>query len=222
MRIINSVIIHSFKCFPTMSIIFFCLCHYCEGRGGLRLLQVFQALSIFPRDMPSQCTYAASFGWSWGPLMVTVAALSCEIFTIKIRPTGQSISVGVNFSTTFVLSQTFLTMLCHFQYGSILVLCWLDCDSDPFYSSFLAILCMQYGKVISSGAGLLKGYSSNNFNISNAILDFILMLTVNIMKLFSSLYALDILHKQTLISLMKKSQRILLINNDTKNRKFIY
>lgn len=32
----------------------------------------------------------------------------------------QNISVAFNFATTFVLSQTFLTMLCHFTYGAFL------------------------------------------------------------------------------------------------------
>ncbi|KAI9094513.1 hypothetical protein K1719_026633 [Acacia pycnantha] len=63
------------------------------------------------------CLYAAGFGWSWGPLSWLVPS---EIFPMKIRSTGQSISVAVNFVTTFVLSQTFLTMLCHFRYGAFL------------------------------------------------------------------------------------------------------
>ncbi|KAK8681530.1 hypothetical protein V6N13_053932 [Hibiscus sabdariffa] len=63
------------------------------------------------------CIYAAGFGWSWGPLSWLVPS---EILPIKIRPTGQSISVAVNFATTFVLSQTFLSMLCHFKYGAFL------------------------------------------------------------------------------------------------------
>ncbi|KAM6543916.1 hypothetical protein CsatB_008363 [Cannabis sativa] len=63
------------------------------------------------------CTYAAGFGWSWGPLSWLIPS---EIFPMKIRATGQSISVAVNFGTTFVLSQTFLTMLCHFKYGTFL------------------------------------------------------------------------------------------------------
>ncbi|KAJ8747424.1 hypothetical protein K2173_001003 [Erythroxylum novogranatense] len=63
------------------------------------------------------CFYAAGFGWSWGPLSWLIPS---EIFPMKIRPTGQSISVAVNFATTFVLSQTFLTMLCHFKFGTFL------------------------------------------------------------------------------------------------------
>ncbi|KAH7524401.1 hypothetical protein FEM48_Zijuj06G0115300 [Ziziphus jujuba var. spinosa] len=63
------------------------------------------------------CIYAAGFGWSWGPLTWLVPS---EIFPLKIRSPGQSISVCVNFATTFVLSQTFLTMLCHFKYGTYL------------------------------------------------------------------------------------------------------
>ncbi|OMO94315.1 Sugar/inositol transporter [Corchorus olitorius] len=72
------------------------------------------------------CIYAAGFGWSWGPLSWLIPS---EIFPIKIRPTGQSISVAVNFATTFVLSQTFLTMLCHFKYGTFL-----------FYAGWIALM----------------------------------------------------------------------------------
>lgn len=63
------------------------------------------------------CIYAAGFGWSWGPLSWLIPS---EIFPMKIRTTGQAISVAVNFATTFVLAQTFLTMLCHFKYGTFL------------------------------------------------------------------------------------------------------
>ncbi|XP_028757426.1 sugar transport protein 5-like [Neltuma alba] len=63
------------------------------------------------------CLYAAGFGWSWGPLSWLIPS---EIFPLKIRTTGQSISIAVNFLTTFVLSQTFLSMLCRFKYGAFL------------------------------------------------------------------------------------------------------
>ncbi|GKV41091.1 hypothetical protein SLEP1_g48670 [Rubroshorea leprosula] len=72
------------------------------------------------------CIYAAGFGWSWGPLSWLIPS---EIFPMKIRPTGQSISVAVNFAVTFVLSQTFLTMLCHFKFGTFL-----------FYAGWIAVM----------------------------------------------------------------------------------
>ena len=72
------------------------------------------------------CIYAAGFGWSWGPLSWLIPS---EIFPMKIRTTGQSISVAVNFATTFVLSQTFLAMLCHFKYGAFL-----------FYAGWIAVM----------------------------------------------------------------------------------
>ncbi|XP_043719535.1 sugar transport protein 5-like, partial [Telopea speciosissima] len=72
------------------------------------------------------CAYAAGFGWSWGPLSWLIRS---EIFPLKIRPTSQSISVAVNFATTFVLALTFLTILCHFKYGIFL-----------FYSGWIAIM----------------------------------------------------------------------------------
>lgn len=72
------------------------------------------------------CTYAAGFGWSWGPLSWLIPS---EIFPMNIRTTGQSISIATNFATTFVLSQTFLTMLCHFKFGAFL-----------FYAGWIAIM----------------------------------------------------------------------------------
>lgn len=63
------------------------------------------------------CIYAAGFGWSWGPLSWLVPS---EIFPMEIRAAGQSIAVAVNFAGTFVLAQTFLTMLCHFKFGTFL------------------------------------------------------------------------------------------------------
>lgn len=61
--------------------------------------------------------YTAGFGWSWGPLSWLIPS---EIFPLKIRTTGQSIAVGINFITLFALSQTFLAMLCHFKFGAFL------------------------------------------------------------------------------------------------------
>ncbi|KAK7385304.1 hypothetical protein VNO78_31020 [Psophocarpus tetragonolobus] len=72
------------------------------------------------------CFYAAGFGWSWGPLCWLIPS---EIFPLKIRSTGQSIAVAVQFLTVFVLSQTFLTMLCHFKFGALL-----------FYGGWIAII----------------------------------------------------------------------------------
>ncbi|KAJ8772071.1 hypothetical protein K2173_027248 [Erythroxylum novogranatense] len=72
------------------------------------------------------CVYAAGFGWSWGPLSWLIPS---EIFPIKVRPTGQSISIAVNFATTFVLSQTFLTMLCHLKFSTFL-----------FYGGWIAVM----------------------------------------------------------------------------------
>ncbi|XP_054788397.1 sugar transport protein 5-like [Prosopis cineraria] len=63
------------------------------------------------------CLYAIGFGWSWGPLTWLIPS---EIFPLRIRTTGQSISIAINFLTVFILSQTFLTMLCHFKFGVFL------------------------------------------------------------------------------------------------------
>ncbi|KAF8380541.1 hypothetical protein HHK36_028028 [Tetracentron sinense] len=56
--------------------------------------------------------YVAGFGWSWGPLGWLVPS---EIFPLEIRSAGQSITVAVSFLFTFIVAQTFLSMLCHFK-----------------------------------------------------------------------------------------------------------
>ena len=60
------------------------------------------------------CIYVAGFGWSWGPLGWLVPS---EIFPLEIRSAGQSITVAVSFLFTFIVAQTFLSMLCHFKSG---------------------------------------------------------------------------------------------------------
>jgi len=63
------------------------------------------------------CFYTGGFGWSWGPLSWLIPS---EIFPLKIRTTGQSIALAVQFIVVFILSQTFLAMLCHFKFGAFL------------------------------------------------------------------------------------------------------
>ncbi|KAK6155907.1 hypothetical protein DH2020_010155 [Rehmannia glutinosa] len=58
--------------------------------------------------------YVAGFGISWGPLGWLIPS---EIFPLEIRSAGQSVSVGVNFLFTFLVGQTFLSMLCRFKSG---------------------------------------------------------------------------------------------------------
>ncbi|MED6125261.1 Sugar transport protein 5 [Stylosanthes scabra] len=72
------------------------------------------------------CFYAAGFGWSWGPLCWLIPS---EIFPLKIRSPGQSIAIAVQLLTVFVLSQTFLRMLCHFKFGTFL-----------FYAAWIALI----------------------------------------------------------------------------------
>ncbi|POO03989.1 Sugar/inositol transporter [Trema orientale] len=86
------------------------------------------------------CIYSAGFGLSWGPLNWL---LPSEIFPTKIRPAGQSISVAVNFGTTFVLSQTFLIMLCHFKYGTFV-----------FYGGWLVAMTVFIGLFLPETKGV--------------------------------------------------------------------
>ncbi|ONK59591.1 uncharacterized protein A4U43_C08F8040 [Asparagus officinalis] len=63
------------------------------------------------------CLFVAAFGWSWGPLGWTVPS---EIFPLETRSAGQSITVSVNLFFTFVIAQSFLTLLCSFKFGIFL------------------------------------------------------------------------------------------------------
>ncbi|KAK7410526.1 hypothetical protein VNO78_01369 [Psophocarpus tetragonolobus] len=74
------------------------------------------------------CSYTAGFGWSWGPLTYLIPS---EIFPLNIRSTGQSIAIAVQFITVFILSQTFLTMLCHFKFAVFL-----------FYAGWIIIMTL--------------------------------------------------------------------------------
>ncbi|XP_074576884.1 sugar transport protein MST1-like isoform X1 [Curcuma longa] len=72
------------------------------------------------------CTYAAGFGWSWGPLSWIVPG---EIFPVEVRSAGQSISVAVNLGVTFLQAQVFLAMLCRLKAGTFV-----------FYASWVSVM----------------------------------------------------------------------------------
>lgn len=59
------------------------------------------------------CTFVSSFAWSWGALGWLIPS---ESFPLETRSAGQSVSVCVNMLFTFVIAQSFLSMLCTFKY----------------------------------------------------------------------------------------------------------
>lgn len=63
------------------------------------------------------CLFVVAFGWSWGPLGWTVPS---EIFPLETRSAGQSITVAVNLFFTFIIGQSFLSLLCAFKFGIFL------------------------------------------------------------------------------------------------------
>ncbi|XP_031386807.1 sugar carrier protein A [Punica granatum] len=63
------------------------------------------------------CLFVVAFGWSWGPLGWTVPS---EIFPLETRSAGQSITVAVNLLFTFIIGQSFLSLLCAFKFGIFL------------------------------------------------------------------------------------------------------
>lgn len=60
------------------------------------------------------CIYIAGFAWSWGPLGWLVPA---EIQPLETRAAGTAINTFVNLLMTFVVGQTFLSMLCTMKFG---------------------------------------------------------------------------------------------------------
>ncbi|KAJ7517511.1 hypothetical protein O6H91_21G027000 [Diphasiastrum complanatum] len=72
------------------------------------------------------CLFVSGFAWSWGPLGWLIPS---EIFPLEIRSAGQSITVCSNLFFTFVIAQSFLSMLCHFKYGIFL-----------FFAGFVVIM----------------------------------------------------------------------------------
>lgn len=63
------------------------------------------------------CVYISSFAWSWGPMGWLVPS---EIHTLETRAAGMSIAVAANFLFSFVIGQSFLSMLCAMRWGVFL------------------------------------------------------------------------------------------------------
>ena len=60
------------------------------------------------------CLFVAGFAWSWGPLAWLVPS---EIHPTETRAAGTAIATFCNFITTFIIGQSFLSMLCVMEFG---------------------------------------------------------------------------------------------------------
>ena len=63
------------------------------------------------------CIYISAYAWSWGPLAWLYPS---EIQPLETRSAGQGIVTMVNLAFSFVIGQTYLSMLCAFQWGIFL------------------------------------------------------------------------------------------------------
>lgn len=63
------------------------------------------------------CVFVAAFAWSWGPLGWLVPS---EIQTLETRAAGMSSAVAINFLLSFIIGQTFVSMLCAMEWGVFL------------------------------------------------------------------------------------------------------
>ncbi|KAF8392459.1 hypothetical protein HHK36_022801 [Tetracentron sinense] len=60
------------------------------------------------------CLFVAGFAWSWGPLGWLIPS---ETFPLETRTAGFAFAVSSNMLFTFIIAQSFLSMLCHMQAG---------------------------------------------------------------------------------------------------------
>ncbi|KAI4380057.1 hypothetical protein MLD38_006286 [Melastoma candidum] len=60
------------------------------------------------------CTYVMGFAWSWGPLGWLIPS---ETFPLETRTAGFAFAVSSNMVCTFIIAQSFLSMLCHMKAG---------------------------------------------------------------------------------------------------------
>lgn len=63
------------------------------------------------------CVFIAGFAWSWGPIGWLYPT---EIQPLETRAAGASVNVAANMLFTFVIGQSFLTMLCSMEWGVFL------------------------------------------------------------------------------------------------------
>ncbi|KAJ4954305.1 hypothetical protein NE237_011088 [Protea cynaroides] len=60
------------------------------------------------------CLFVMCFAWSWGPLGWLIPS---ETFPLETRTAGFSFAVSANMLFTFIIAQSFLSMLCKMQAG---------------------------------------------------------------------------------------------------------
>ncbi len=60
------------------------------------------------------CAFLTGWSWSWAPLAYLIPT---EIFPLETRSAGLSIQASVNFLFSFVMIETFLSMLCSLKWG---------------------------------------------------------------------------------------------------------
>ncbi|BDA43832.1 Sugar transport protein MST3 [Coccomyxa sp. Obi] len=63
------------------------------------------------------CIFVAGFAWSWGPLAWLVPS---EVLSLETRSAGYALTTCMNFLMTFVVGQSFLSMMCAMRWGIFL------------------------------------------------------------------------------------------------------
>ncbi|XP_078166088.1 sugar transport protein MST1-like [Carex rostrata] len=100
------------------------------GGGGTAQLTKAYGLAV----LVIVCIYAAGFGWSWGPLNWIISG---EIYPVEIRSSAQGVGIAVSFTSIFIQTQLFLTMMCRFKYGIFAYFAGWVCIMTTFVAVFL-------------------------------------------------------------------------------------
>jgi len=91
------------------------------------------------------CIYVGGFVWSWGPLTCLVSA---EIQPLETRSAAFSLAVFINMMFTFLIGQTFLTMMCgesrHSTFSSRPPACTCSCLSILGIMWSFKSLCTEF------------------------------------------------------------------------------
>lgn len=74
------------------------------------------------------CVFVAGFAWSWGPLAWLIPS---ETFPLETRSSALFITVSMNMFCTFLIAQSFLTLLCHMRAGIFF-----------FFAFWLGVMCL--------------------------------------------------------------------------------
>jgi cation transport ATPase len=94
-----------------------CIVCFLQSVMGAMLKVHLKSANIMPNNyalfvVVLVCLFVSGFAWSWGPLGWLIPS---EIFPLETRSAGFFFAVSMNMFCTFVVAQSFLTLLCQMK-----------------------------------------------------------------------------------------------------------